>query len=162
MEVENGLNTVSKGHLAAGQLAEVWFEVLPYHCIDGDQAEYTGFSHTALRVVITLFSQRKTRQTHGHRYCHCPKQTRRLTETVCENVWVACEGRSYFNCGTHTQCLKKKKKSNKPLEAVLNRNLRTVEKCLAQCEAFFFFFLNYNCLKDDPANPNQGPQRAVV
>ncbi len=47
------------GYLAAGELAEVRFEVLSDHCVNGHQAEHTGFPHTALRVVITLFNQIK-------------------------------------------------------------------------------------------------------
>lgn len=52
--------TLRSGHLAAGQLAEVRLEVLSDHCINGHQAEHTGFPHTALRVVVTLLSQIKT------------------------------------------------------------------------------------------------------
>jgi len=43
-------------HLAAGELAEVRFEVLSYHCVDGHQAEHTSFPHAALRVVVALFN----------------------------------------------------------------------------------------------------------
>lgn len=52
--------TMNSTYLAAGQLAEVRFEVLSYHWIDGHQAEHTGFPHAALRVVVTLFRQKNT------------------------------------------------------------------------------------------------------
>lgn len=47
----------TSAHLAAGQLAEMWFQVLSDHCVDGHQAEHTGFPHTALRVVVALFDE---------------------------------------------------------------------------------------------------------
>lgn len=50
--------TMNSTYLAAGELAEVRFEVLSYHWIDGHQAEHTGFPHAALRVVVTLFRQK--------------------------------------------------------------------------------------------------------
>lgn len=49
----------SKSHLAAGQLAEVRLQVLPYHCVNGHQAEDASFSHAALRVVVALSKQAK-------------------------------------------------------------------------------------------------------
>lgn len=41
-------------HLAARQLAEERFEILPDDGIDGNKAEHTSFSYTALRVIVTL------------------------------------------------------------------------------------------------------------
>lgn len=41
-------------YLAARQLAEVRFEILPNDGIDGNKAEHTSFPYTALRVIITL------------------------------------------------------------------------------------------------------------
>lgn len=43
-------------HLAARQLAEVRFEILPDDGIDGNKAEHASFPYTALRVIITLCS----------------------------------------------------------------------------------------------------------
>lgn len=43
-----------RAHLAAGQLAEVRFQILSDDGIDGHKAKYTRFSYTALRVIITL------------------------------------------------------------------------------------------------------------
>lgn len=57
MACDTFLNACRSGYLAAGELAEVRFEVLSDHCINGHQAEHTGFPHAALRVVITLFNQ---------------------------------------------------------------------------------------------------------
>lgn len=51
------LNALRSGHLAAGELAEMGFEVVSNHCMNGHQAEHTGFPYTALRVVVTLFNQ---------------------------------------------------------------------------------------------------------
>lgn len=47
-------------HLATGELAEVWFEVVSDHCMDGHQAKHTGFPHTAFRVVVTLLDKHTT------------------------------------------------------------------------------------------------------
>lgn len=52
-------NAYKSGYLAARELAEVRFEVLSDHCVNGHQAEHASFPHTALRVVITLFNQIK-------------------------------------------------------------------------------------------------------
>lgn len=46
-------------HLAARQLAEVRFEILPDDGIDGNKAEHTSFPYTALRVIITLHCTKK-------------------------------------------------------------------------------------------------------
>lgn len=43
-------------HLAASQLAEVRFEILPNDGVDGNKAEHASFPYTALRVIITLQS----------------------------------------------------------------------------------------------------------
>lgn len=51
-----------KAHLAAGELVEMWFEILSYHSMDGHQAKHTGFPHTALRVIVTLLKPHKTNQ----------------------------------------------------------------------------------------------------
>lgn len=46
-------------HLAAWELAEVRFEILSDHCVNGHQTEYAGLPDAALRVVVTLSKPEK-------------------------------------------------------------------------------------------------------
>lgn len=77
------------GYLAARELAEVRFEVLSDHCVNGHQAEHASFPHTALRVVITLFNQIKY-ITNLQDNLFKTKESDKVFMRMCGCVWESC------------------------------------------------------------------------